>query len=239
MWRSSVNSKTLIFAVGILAFVSSLLTSCSKTTDSSALPATALVTVIQASPDEPGVSFYFGAEEVNQAPLDFGHGLDYLKVVSGQRTFEFYAAGTSTIIASGTATFNTNSAYSLFLDNTASKPGIFLLPDTLVAPAGSDASVRFIDLSPDAPAVNLVIQGGKTIASNSIFQGHSSFIPVNGNTTYTFNVVLASTGAVLASLPAVSLSDGTVYTILFEGLYHSTNASDGLNMTLLTNAYFN
>jgi len=240
MKKRRTNSKTLTRTISAVALLSVFLTSCIKSPSSNPgpLPPTALITVIQASPDEPPVDFYFGASKADNTPLVFGQGLDYFSAPSGQSTVYFYGSSAMNTIASASITLVTNGAYSLFLDNTVSKPGIFLLPDTLVQPASGDASVRFIDLSPDAPAVNLVIQGGKTMVSSVSFEGHSSFLPINGNASYVFNVVNASTGAVLATMPASRLNAGTAYSILFEGLSASTNSSDVLTMVLIPNAIF-
>jgi len=231
-------SKELAPALAALTLLCVLLTSCIKSNNPGPLPPTSLVTVIQASPDEPPVYFYLNGNQVNQSPLVFGQGLDYFSAYSGQRTAYFYNAETMAAVVSAGITLNTNGAYSLFLDNTTSKPGIFLLADTLVKPASGDASLRFIDLSPNAPAVNLVIQGGKTMDSNRSFQGYSSFLPINGNATYTFNIVNASTGAVLATSPASYLAAGSVYSIVLEGLATPTNSTDGLTTVLITNAIF-
>ncbi len=237
MKRYQITSKelTLVIYVTLLCL---LLTSCIKNANPGPLPPTSIVTVIQASPDEPALTFFLNGNQVNQTPLLFGEGIDYFSAYSGQRTANFYNAETMVLVATAQITLNTNGAYSLFLDNVSTKPGIFLLPDTLVKPASGDASLRFIDLSPDAPAVNLVIQGGKTMDSNRSFQGYSSFLPINGNTSYTFNIVNATTGAVLATSTATYLTAGSVYSIVFEGLVAPTNSTDKLTTVLINNAVF-
>ena len=238
MKNYQTTSKKLAGAIIAITLLCVTLTSCIKSTNPGPLPPTSLVTVIQASPDEPGLYFNLNGSQVNQYPLLFGQGLEYFSAYSGQRTANFNNAQTNAVVATASITLNTNGAYSLFLDNTTSKPGILLLADTLVKPASGDASLRFIDLSPDAPTANLVIQGGKTMDSNRSFEGHSSFLPINGNTSYTFNVVNASTGAVLATSTAAYLSAGSVYSIVFEGLAASTNSTDKLTTVLITNAVF-
>ena len=74
--------------------------------------------------------------------------------------------------------------------------------------------------------------------SNRSFQGYSSFLPINGNTSYTFNIVNATTGAVLATSTATYLTAGSVYSIVFEGLVASTNSTDKLTTVLINNAVF-
>jgi hypothetical protein len=235
----NVASKPATLITITIALLCLSLLSCLKSSDSGPAPATALVTVIQASPDQPPLTFYLNSDAVNLQPLQFGQGIDYFSAYSGPRVANFYASGTSTLVATSPITLATNGAYSLFLDNVSTKPGILLLADTLVKPATGDASVRFVDMSPDAPAVNLVLQGGKTLVSNQTFQSHSSFIPVSISANSTFNVVSAGNGTVLTSITGVQLTPGYVYTVVFEGLYNSTSSSDNMRAVMLTNAYFN
>lgn len=230
------------FAKGLACVVSLsfLLTSCVKNNSDDVTVPTALMTVIQASPDEPPLDFYLNSNKVNQSPITYGTGIDYFSAIAGQRTAYFYQYGTTTpVVASAQVTLEPNMAYSLFLDNTTSHPSILFLTDSLIKPPAGKAGVRFVDLSPDAPAADLVIQGGATIASNKSFQGYTSFLPVSGQNNFTLQVVKTGTSTVLASLSGATLTDGYLYTVMFEGLNNSTNANDKLTMILITNAYFN
>jgi hypothetical protein len=230
------SSKAIWIPVCLIVF--SALSSCLKSSNNiqqNTQPA-AYITVLQASPDEPPVDFYYGGEKINQNSLSFGQGLSYFGVASGQQGVYFYAPSlNSPLLAGDTLTFAASTYYSIFLDNTTAKPGILALIDTLKTPASGTAGVRVIDLSPDAPAVNLVIQGGSTIASNLTFREHTSFLSVTGG-TYTLNIVSASSGTALATLPKVSLSAGYLYSIVLEGLYNSTNSSDKLAIGVTVNA---
>lgn len=230
----------MMVGTGLLGLLSLLLSSCLKeTTSETAPPATALVTFYQASPDEPALDLDFSTNKVNQSPLLYGDGVDYFSVFAGQRTVNLYNTGTFNTIKSTTITVAPNNAYSLFLANTAANPEVVLLTDTLNKPSTGNGSVRFVDLSPDAPSVDLAIQGGAILVTNRGFKGYSSFMPITGNTTYTFKILQAGTSTVLATLPGIAIKSGYIYTILFDGLLPSTaNNDDKLNATIITNAYF-
>lgn len=236
---SSIPANLLTLLTCVLSMLCILLSSCVKSTPdaSSALTPTALLTVIQASPDEPPLSFYLNGDPVNQSPLDYGYGLDYFTAYAGGRTAYFYGQSMS-LILQAQITLQPNNAYSLFLDNVATKPGTLLLTDTLNKPASGYAGVRFVDLSPDAPAVDLAVQGGPVMVSNRSFQGYSSFLPIAAKSNYTFQIRLAGKSTVLATLPDVAMTSGYVYTIVFEGLATPTNSTDKLNPILITNAEF-
>src|SRR6185312_8465914 len=192
----------------------------------------------QASPDQPPINFYLGANRVNYYPLSYGQNLDYFQAFTGKRTANFYNAGTSNTILSDTVTFNQNAIYSLFLAGAANKPEMVVLKDTLNKPASGQATIRFINLSPDAPAVSLAVQGGAVLAANKAYKGYSSFTALPGNASYTFEVHQGTTTTVLATLPNITINSGFVYTIWFHGLVNNTSNTDKPAADILTNAYY-
>jgi hypothetical protein len=195
------------------------------------------LTVIQASPDEPSLDFYLNGKQVNQNPLNYLAGIDYFSAFAGQRTANFYNHANMSQILSAPVTLNQNMAYSLFLANTAASPEVVLLSDTLNKPPAGSASIRFVNLSPDAPAVDLAVQGGSVLAANKPFKGYSSFVPLAAK-NYTFEIRKAGSNTVLATLADVVLVNGSVYTVYFHGLVTPANSTDVLSATFITNAIF-
>jgi hypothetical protein len=231
--------KRLLLGAGAVCLISIALSSCVKLNHSEYYtPPSAFVTVIQASPDEPNFDFYLDNNKVNVNILGYGDNIDYFGAYARQRNAHFYITGTMTPGFSDTVTFLPNYIYSLFLANKASSPELVKLVDTLNRPTAGNASIRFVNLSPDAPAVDLVVKNGATVVSNKGYKKHSSFVPVAGGTTYTFEVHQAGTGTVLATLPTTTLTQGFVYTIWLQGLATPTNGSDGLSAKIMTNAQF-
>jgi len=231
-WHAGILSGLLMLSL--------MLSSCLKSNSSDVAPPTALVTVIQASPDEPGLDFYLNSSKINEIPIAYGTGLDYFSAFAGDRTANFYNSGTyGSPVATAPVTLEPNMAYSLFLENVPANPGILLLTDTLLKPANGKAAVRFVNLSPDAPAVDLAIQGGATITTNKLFKGYTSFIPLQAQSNFTFQVLKTGTSTVLATLSNVNLASGYLYTVMLEGLNTPTNSTDTLNIIIITNAFFN
>jgi hypothetical protein len=92
-----------------------------------------------------------------------------------------------------------------------------VLVDNNSAPAAGKAHVRFVHASPDAPAVDIAVQGGPVLFSNVSFKGVGDYLPVDAS-TYDLEVRLAGTDTVALSVPGVALADQTVYTIFAMGL---------------------
>jgi hypothetical protein len=175
--------KRLSALIGVTALSAVLLSSCLKTNNNNYYPPVALVTFIQASPDEPALDFYLNSDKVNVLPVNYGDNIDYFRAYAGARVANFYSAGTMNKIFSGNIQLNQNTTYSLFLANKPSQPELVLLTDSISRPSSGDATIRFVNLSPDAPAVDLAIQGGAVFVANKAYKGFLHFCPCNHKTT--------------------------------------------------------
>jgi hypothetical protein len=235
---SKSTSKRSVAGLGVVCLLSVLLSSCLKDNNQVYVPPpAALVTFIQASPDEPPLNFFLNNNRVNINPLSYGNQIDYFRAFPGHRTVNFFNSATMATILQDTVYLSANITYSLFLANTASHPEILLLTDSIARPASGKATVRFVNVSPNAPPVDLVTTG-TTLVSNKAYKGFSSFVPVDGNKSYTFTVVQHGTSTVLATLANVNINSNTVYTIWFHGIAGATATTDQLNADIITNAYY-
>ncbi len=197
----------------------------------------AYLSVIDASPDAGSLDFYLDKNLANPYALTYGNGLAYINAYTGKRLASFYKAGTSTLVKKDSVTLNANGYYSLYLANLAATPDYLFLTDTIARPATNMASVRFVDVSTDAPAVDLGIKGGALITSNKKYKGYSSFIALKGDTTYTFEVRPKGTSTVLVSQSNIPIRTGSIYTIWLRGLAAATD-NTRLTLDVQRNAYY-
>jgi hypothetical protein len=230
----------LLAMLGAGAMLSLLLTSCLKDNNSNTMvQTTALLSFVDASPDEPPFDFNLDNARVNQDTLSFGDNINYFNATIGQRTVSFTNHANGSKILTGTVTLNQNGVYTLFLAGKAASPEIVLLNDTVTKPSSGFASVRFVNMSPDAPAVSMAVQGSQVLATNVSYKGYTTFLPLQGNSTVTFEFRQGTTNTVLATLPNIKLISGYVYTVYFRGLVASTNNTDKLSAGIVLNAFFN
>jgi hypothetical protein len=234
----SKTLKRLMAVVGAGCLLSVLFTSCLKSKNDYTPPPSAYVAFIQASAGQEPLDLYFNSNKVNQFALNYGDGIDYFKAYTGLRTANVYTAGSMTKVFSDTIRLNPNIAYSLFLVNTVAHPGFLLLTDSVSRPAAGKATVRFVNVSPDAPAVDLAVKDSAAFVSNKAFKGASSFIAKDGGRAYTFEVRQHGTSTVLATLNNVTLNSGQVYTIWLRGLVNTSVAAEKLTADILINAYY-
>jgi len=234
-YLKSIKKSAALFGIAALL---SLFSSCIKDNNNYVAPPVALVSVFQASTALPALDVYFNNNQVNWSPVTYQTGLAYIRAYTGLRTFNFYTYGEKGLLFSDTATLKANNAYSIFLSGTPNKTDFILLKDTVNQPAAGKANIRFVDLSPDAPAVDLVLNDTVKVANKS-YKGFSTFIPVTGDKLYTIKVRQQGTNTVLATLNNVTLNANLVYTIMLTGLSSGSSANNNaLAINYVTNAYF-
>lgn len=231
-------SKRLVLGICAACTFTIMLSSCLKDhTSDTPTPPVSLLSVIQASPGLGPVNFTLDGTVVNTSTLNYGNSIDYFRAYSGNRKVSFKTALNGTQVAADTVSLAQNVAYSLILANKSTTPEILFLTDSLKQPLSGNGSIRFINLSPDAPKVDLAIKDGSVLVANEPFNGASSFIPIPGK-TYNFEVRLAGTSTVVASTTATTINNGYIYTIYLQGLMSSTDASTKPSVNVITNAYY-
>ncbi len=239
MKTHKITSRKWIAGLSAVCLLSLMLTSCLKDKTETYVPPAAFVQFVQASPGEQPLDLYLNTNKVNLLPIGYGDRLDYFRAYSGTRIVNMVTHPGNSKIFSDTVNLKTDSVYSMFLINKATNPGLLLLPDSLTKPAAGKGSIRFVNVSPDAPAVDLAIKDTTTaLVANKAFKGYSPFFPIQASKTYTFEVRQHGTNTVLATLANVNIYNGQVYTIWLHGLVTTTIDSDKLKAEIITNAVY-
>ena len=113
--------------------------------------------VIHASPDAPGVDLLIDDVKKNSAPLTYPNNTGYLNLESGTINIKVNVAGTSTSVINGDLDMESDKNYSVFANGAVASISALVLEDDLTTPAAGKAHVRFVHLSPDAPAVDIAV----------------------------------------------------------------------------------
>jgi major membrane immunogen (membrane-anchored lipoprotein) len=176
----------------------------------------ASVQVTHASPDAPAVDLIVDGAEVG-SDLAFPNSTGYLKVDAGTRNVKVNVANTSTTAIEGSVPVQANKNYSIFAVNTVANIEPLILEDDLTPPASGNAHVRFIHLSPDAPAVDITLTDGTIVFGDYAFKDASAFTPLPAG-TYDLQVRVQGTTTVVLDLPGITVQDGKIYTVFARGL---------------------
>lgn len=108
-----------------------------------------------------------------------------------------------------------------------------MLTDDLTAPASGKAHVRFVHLSPNAPAVDVAVTGGAVVFGNKSFKDYTAFTPLDAG-TYNLEVRVAGTSTVALPLPGITLQAGKIYTVFAKGFLGGTG-SQALGAQIIAN----
>ncbi len=199
------------------------------------------VLVVHASPNAPGVDLLVDNVKVNSAALSFPDNTGYLSVNAGARNLKVNAAGTTTTVINATPTLTKNMNYSVFAIDSLSKISPLVTVDDLTAPASGKAHIRFIHLSPNAPAVDVSVVGqaaGVGIFTNRSFNKtitptQQAFTSVDA-ATYNLEVRVAGSTTVALAVGNVTLAAGKIYTVFAKGFLGGTGAQ-ALGASIIVN----
>jgi hypothetical protein len=221
MKRLALFSTILTVALAVIA-----ITALAQSEAAPMAPAqTARVRVVHAipDPDAPAVDVYVdGGMAFGGAA--FKDVTDYAKLPNGDYLVQVVVSGTTdlsaavfsqtltlsdtdyTVVAMGTLT--TTDAYTAQLQ---------VYEDDNTLPASGQARVRFIHLSPDAPAVNVMVEGGDLVLFEDVGYKKDGYTSVPAG-MYNLEVRLppGTLGSLLLPFE-VTLRDGFVYTVFAMG----------------------
>lgn len=184
------------------------------------VPSNSSTMVIHASPDAPGVDILVD-NTVAGTNLTYLQNTPYLTLPSGSRNIKVNVSGTSATVIEGDINFEKDKSYSIFAVNSVASIEPLVIEDNLAVPASGKAHVRFIHLSPDAPAVDITLADGTVVFGNVAFKGYSAFTPLDAG-TYNLQVRLAGTSTVVLDLGDITLTSGEIYTAYARGFVAGT-----------------
>ena len=193
---------------------------------------TAQVMLIHASPNAPAVDLYVdNGQTVYSLPFPAKAG--YFEVSGGLRNFKVNVTGTSTSVIDANIDFIKNKIYSIFAVDSIAKIQTLLIEDDLSTPAAGNAHVRFIHLSPNAPAVDITTTTGAVVFGNKSFKEYTDFTPLAAG-SYDLQVRLQGTDTVVLELPGINLQDGKIYTVFARGFAGGSGAQE-INVEIIVN----
>jgi hypothetical protein len=208
-----------------------MLSSCKK--DEEVTQNYAKVLVTHASPNAPGVDLLVDNSKQNSAALTYPANTGYLQVEAGTRNIKVNVSGTSTTVINADLALSKDQNYSVFAIDSVSKISALVLTDDLTAPASGKAHVRFVHLSPNAPAVDVAVTGGAVVFGNKAFKGYTAFTPLDAG-TYNLEVRVAGTSTVALPLPGITLQAGKIYTVFAKG-FLGGSGSEALGAEIIAN----
>ncbi len=196
---------------------------CGKGDDPGPNTPIANIAVYHVSPDAPKIQFKLDGNVMNPDSMAFGTYSYYLNAYAGTREISAYQreikkATSSVILQEG-------SIYSAWLTGRWATPEFVLIQDKLFVPAANKSYIRFVNMSVDAPALDLVTNTGTAVVSNKTYKTASDFVEITGGQNYNFVFRENGSTADKLLLPSVNIANGRMYTIVARGIYNSTGTT--------------
>lgn len=222
--KTLTNLKTVAKPTFILLILSITLFGCLKKLDDVPQASISGLSLIHASPTVEKFDIYLNQTKVNQTDFAFTNKIDYVNAYSGNRQVSLANKNASGFRKSENFTLKPNIAYSLFVIDKLDNIGFLFLTDTLTNPPVGKAKIRFVNLSPDAGALNLAIDGATAdLVTDKLFKESSIFKTIDKAERVTFNIKNKTTGAIETTLANVKIEEGKIYTLWVKGLKVATD----------------
>lgn len=214
VWHFITRFRTIFFSVALVV----LLAACNDEEDFVSEPVeVAFVSIYHASPDAPEFDILVDGRKINQNPFDYASYSGYLNFFTGDREIAFKAYNANNSLIDTTFSFVDQAAYSLFAINRLTDIEALLVVDSASAPAAGKAMIRFVHLSPDAPAFDVVSdKAEEPLFAGRSFKQATPFKVVSAG-TYRFGVRNAGQSTEVLSAEGVDILPGGYYTIITRG----------------------
>lgn len=214
---SSLGTATFLF------FAVLSLSSCLKNQDAVVIPV-AYFNVVHASTNAGALQFSLDNNRQNYNNFDYRNYTGYLNAYTGNRSFKLYKKYENNVLESASVQLDEGKSYSMFIVDTADKMETVLLRDSSRAPGQDSVRIRFANMSPDVPAVDLYIQGAATpIATHVSYKSANDFASLKAANDVVFEIKAAGQNTVLATSEKVNLLNRQYYTVLATGYQGLSN----------------
>lgn len=194
----------------------------------------AQVEITHAVAGGPAVDAAFDANRLGVKTFNFTDRIDYLRVSPGTRNFKVLngATATATQLFAKDLNFEAGKFYSLFIVDTASKMDVVSLKDSSRSAGPDSVRIRFANMSPDAPALDLYVKGIATpIATNITYKRAGEFFSYKASLNVVFEIRKTGQTELLATSDPYNLVNSKIYTI-WGGGYLGGNAANKTNIVV-------
>ncbi|KAB2338177.1 DUF4397 domain-containing protein [Cytobacillus depressus] len=185
---------------------------------------------VHASIDMPNVDIYIdGIRILKNFP--YKEASNYFSLPAGKHQVDIYPTGNmvSTFLSRKIIVEHGRS-YTLIPSGLVKNLRWLAIVDDPQVPIGQ-SKFRFVNLSPDAPALDLAIKGREVIFSNISFRKYTNYLALSPMTV-DLEARIAGSSNIVLPLPHLQLMPNHAYTILLVG---STASEPGLEIIIIKN----
>ncbi|RYE19401.1 MAG: DUF4397 domain-containing protein [Sphingobacteriales bacterium] len=174
--------------------------------------------ITNASPTVGTYNLYMNDRKVKDAALPFGGNIPYFQLNSASYKVKLTTESSPESLLSKDIVLEKDKIYSLFIVGKGAGLDYLLTNDDVRQLSVEKAYIRFINLTPDAPALSLVAKDSAALVSDKTYKAASEFIEINPK-VYTLEIKDKLTGGTInKELTNVDIKKGKFYTVISKGL---------------------
>lgn len=185
------------------------------------------IRMFHALPDTPAVDINANGNLIVK-DLNYKEISPYFPVSPGSYNITLYPTGQTTSPVISTVIYiPENTIFNMAAIGTAPFITLYTIPEPTTAQNFGRPCIRFIHLSPNAPAVDIKVSDGTKIFDNVGFKDITDYACLPAG-TYTFTINTANTNTLVLTVPDVTLNPNTFYTIYAVGQVGKTPTLEAL-----------
>jgi Domain of unknown function (DUF4397) len=241
------NNRNLYIGVIVSAVIA--LSACGSDVYDTAVPTFARVKIIHAVADSvSAVSALVDGAAISLKPgladpLSYGGTFPtdstYLRLTEGTHNVKIVPTTGGFAGFAGDATLAANAYYSIFAVDTIQGVGAVVVKDELPDPQPGKIAIRFVNLSPNAPAYDIGVKGGAVINSSIAYKTASAFVQADlpvGNDTLKLEMRPTGTATITRTLNIVKPVAGRIFTLVVRGYVGTRPKSFTQTLVSINNA---
>lgn len=220
-----------------IAVFAAFFTSCNIDNNSTTTPTNAAFLVAHASPDAPNIDVFVNDQNL-LSNFPYGANTTYVGINPGTSNFKITETGTQNILAETNVNLLPSTGYSIFTIDSLNDISFSIVIDSFLAPSSDSIKLRFLNLSPNSPSIDLAIKDSTVLYTNRTFNDQN-FVPTFARFVglkagiYNFEIRETGTSNLIYSF-SNTLEGGRAYTIYAKGFAGGTG-TQAFNTGLITN----
>ena len=188
------------------------------------------IRIFHASPNAPAVDVYANSNLLVKN-LSYKEASQYLPVPAGTYNIKVYPSGNMTNpVINTTVSIPKSKVFNVAAIGTLPNISLFPIPEPVMGEKLGRPCVRFVHLSPNAPAVDIRLANGNIVFNDVSYKEITDYACVPAG-NYTFKVNAAGTNNTALTVPNVRLDNNTYYTIYAVGLVGKSPALEAVLLT--------
>ncbi|MDU4883156.1 DUF4397 domain-containing protein [uncultured Clostridium sp.] len=177
------------------------------------------VRILHAVPNAPNVDVYLNGSLLTNN-LAFGKISKYTIFSPGEYEFQLFPTGTyDKPLLSQTIQLIANANYTVSIVTLSNDLYLFRLKDDNIPATKSQAFLRFINLSSNAPLLSLALPNGVTLFNQAEYLETTGYYPLSAG-IYNFEVLLGSSQVTTKFIKNITLDGGRFYSIYIIGVFN-------------------